>query len=228
MKTTKFQRITALILLVMVLIGTVSTPVSAAPTDSEESELSNIKELLNAISYSEYKEEYTSDEELKKLEDNDPESFPNYFDEAPNATKEIILSGLDGVYVNSLGDVLTYDPDIVIKPGDKIPEAETPYKFTDGVKEGLFLPDSGTTTWTIAAGSENAITSPTRFNIYIEYYPIENKSASIERIFMINDKVPFSEARYLNISKVWSIPYPDAEIAIEKGMTAAGIIAEAT
>ena len=228
MKTTKFQRITALILLVMVLIGTVSTPVSAAPTDSEESELSNIKELLNAISYSEYKEEYTSDEELKKLEDNDPESFPNYFDEAPNATKEIILSGLDGVYVNSLGDVLTYDPDIVIKPGDKIPEAETPYKFTDGVKEGLFLPDSGTTTWTIAAGSENAITAPTRFNIYIEYYPIENKSASIERIFMINDKVPFSEARYLNISKVWSIPYPDAEIAIEKGMTAAGIIAEAT
>ena len=228
MKTTKFQRITALILLVMVLIGTVSMPVSAAPAGSEESELSNIKELLNAISYNEYKEEYTSEEELLKLEDDDPTTNPNYFDEAPNATKEIILSGLDGVYVNTLGDVLSYDPDLVLKPGDKAPEAETPYKFTDGVTDGLYIPDAGTTTWTIAAGSENAITTPTRYNIYIEYYPVVNKSASIERIFMINDKVPFSEARYLTISKVWSTPYPDAEIEIEKGMTAASIIAAAT
>ena len=154
MKTTKFQRITALILLVMVLIGTVSMPVSAAPVDSDESELSNIKELLNAISYNEYKKEYTSDEELKKLEDDDPTTNPNYFDEAPNATKEIILSGLDGVYVNTLGDVLDYDPDLVLKPGDKAPEAETPYKFTDGVTDGLYIPDAGTTTWTIAAGSD--------------------------------------------------------------------------
>jgi hypothetical protein len=227
MKTTKFQRITALILLVMVLIGTMSMPVSAAPSDSEESTLSNIKELLNAISYSEYKLEYTSEEELKKLEDDDETTVPNYFDEAPSATEEIILSGLDGVYVNPLGDTLTYDADQVLKPGDKIPDAQTPYKFTDGVKEGLLIPDTGTTTWTIAAGSENAITKPTRYNIYIEYYPIENKSASIERIFMINNEVPFSEARYLTISKIWSIPYPDAEIEIEKGMTAESIIAAA-
>ena len=152
MKTTKFQRITALILLVMLVFGGSVMPVSAAADNSEESSLASIKELLNAISYSEYKAEYTRDAELAKLTDGDDTTEPNYFDLVPVASSEIVLAGLDGVYVNSLGDVLTYDPNTVIKPGDAIPESETPYKFTDGTTDGLFIPDIGTTTWTIAAG----------------------------------------------------------------------------
>ena len=228
MKTTKFQRIVALILLVMLVLGGSVLPASAANDVEEESSLDRIKALLNAISYDEYKEEYTSKEELEKLTDGDDATEPNYFDLVPVGGSEIVLSGLDGVYVNTLGDVLTYDESTVIKPGDSIPKAETPYKFSDGTTDGLYIPDSGTTTWTIAAGSENAITAPTRYSIYIEYYPIENKSASIERVFMINDEVPFSEARYLTISKVWSIPYPDAQIEIGKNETAQQIIDAAT
>ncbi len=224
MKTTKFQRITALILLVMLIFGGSTLSASAASDKRGEDSLERIKELLNAISYEEYKREYTSKGELAKLEDDDDSTNPEYFDLVGNATSEIVLSGLDGVYVNSLGDVLTYDPDTVIKPGDSIPKEETPYKFTDGKTDGLYIPDVGTTTWTIAAGSENAVTAPTRYSIYIEYYPIENKSASVERIFMINDEVPFAEARYLTISKVWAIPYPDAQIEIGKGETAQSII----
>ena len=227
MKTTKFQRLTALILLVMFLIGGSAVPASAAGGGADDSSLSNIKELLNAISYSEYKEEYTSKEELKKLEDDDDSTVPVYFDKVPNATEEIVINGLDGVYVNTLGDVLSYDGDTVIKPGDKIPNTDLPYKFSDGTTEGLLIPDSGTTTWTIAADSENAIKTATRYSIYIEYYPIENKSAAIERIFMINDKVPFAEARYMTISKVWSTPYPDAGIILGKKDSAESIIAAA-
>ena len=61
MKTTKFQRITALLLAVLCVFGgfTIATS-AAAPAQSEESSLANIKELLNAISYNEYEqlEEY--------------------------------------------------------------------------------------------------------------------------------------------------------------------------
>ncbi|MBE6593472.1 MAG: extracellular solute-binding protein [Ruminococcaceae bacterium] len=225
MKTTKFQRITALILLVMFIFGGSAMPASAARDSSEENSLASIKELLNAISYSEYKQEYTSEAELAKLEDGDDSTNPSYFDLVPNASSDIVLAGVDGTYVNSLGDVLSYDPNVVLKPGDPIPEEETPYKFTDGTNEGLYVPDSGDISWVIAAGSENAISTPTRYSIYIEYYPIQNKSASIERIFMINDKVPFAEARYLTISKVWSTPYPDAQIEI--GREGAAAIIEA-
>ena len=200
---------------------------SAANDSSEESELSNIKELLNAISYNDYKKEYTSKSENLKDEDNDDTTVPNYFDLVPNASSEIILEGLDGVYVNTLGDVVAYDESKALAPGEKALEDGVPYKFSDGSKEGLMVPDTGTVTWTIDGDGENAITNPARYSISIEYYPIENKSASIERIFMINDKVPFAEARYLTISKVWSTPYPDATVVIEKGMTAAELIAEA-
>ena len=107
MKTTKFQRIVALILLVMLVLGGSVLPASAANDVEEESSLDRIKALLNAISYDEYKEEYTSKDELKKLTDGDDTTMPNYFDLVPTGSSEIVLNGLDGVYVNSLGDVLT-------------------------------------------------------------------------------------------------------------------------
>ena len=88
---------------------------SAAGGDSEGSELDNIKELLNAISYNEYMKEYTSKGELAKEEDGDDSTNPNYFDLVPNAGSEIVLDGLDGVYVNNLGDVLEYDPAEALK-----------------------------------------------------------------------------------------------------------------
>lgn len=227
MKTTKFQRLMALILLVMLLIGTASVPASAASGKKDESSLESIKELLNAISYNEYKASYTSDSELLKLGDGDDSTSPAYFDKVSNAKSEIVLPGLDGVYVNSMGDILSPDSNTVLKPDDDIPDSDKPYKFSDGTTEGILVPDSGSITWKIPAGSENAITEPTRYNMYLKYYPIKNKSASIERIFMLNDKVPFAEARYLAISKVWATPYQDAEIKIGKGKTAEEIIAAA-
>ena len=68
MKTTKFQRIVALILLVMLVLGGSVLPASAANDAEEESSLDRIKALLNAISYEEYKKEYTSKDELKKVD----------------------------------------------------------------------------------------------------------------------------------------------------------------
>ncbi len=199
MRTTKVQKLTAFVLALLLLFsGTVA--VGAKDANAEESTLSSIKELLNAISYNEY----------QNLED---------FLKAENATEEISISGLSGVYVNSVGDEIKQG-DVVENDADA--DKNAPRKYVSEGKEGLYVPDSGTVSWII-----DGITTA-KYNIEIEYYPVVNKSASIERIFMINGEVPFAEARYLSISKVWQTPYKAAKVFLGNNDSAADIIAKAT
>lgn len=78
---TKFQRVVALMLSAIFVIGCFFVPVSAADTGSEMSETSkaiaNAKELLGLISYEEYEKKY-SDETLY-----------------PKAEADIVISGRD-------------------------------------------------------------------------------------------------------------------------------------
>lgn len=221
MRTTKIQRLIALILVVVFLLcgGTVA---AGAKEDEGKSTLSSIKELLNAISYNEY----------QNLEE---------FKGAENATEELTIAGTDGVYVNAAGDVVSAGSTVItvddalrgkhdseIEMWDAVITADdTPYKVdvTDGngdKREGLYIPDAGTVTWTT-----DKIEKAAKYNIQIEYYPVANKSASVERIFMINGEVPFAEARYLDISKVWTTPYPLSELEIGKDVDATKLTAEA-
>ena len=50
-----------------------------------------------------------------------------------------------------------------------------------------------------------------KYAIRIDYWPIKDKSTSIQRIFRIDDKVPFSEAYYITLPKVWSTVYDPAD-----------------
>ena len=49
------------------------------------------------------------------------------------------------------------------------------------------------------------------YTMRIEYYASEGKAASIERVLMIDGKVPFAEARYLTLPKNWVNEYHDAK-----------------
>ncbi len=215
MRTTKVQRITAFLLaFVLILGGTFA--VSAKNGDDEDNALNSIKELLNAISYNEY----------QNLED---------FREAVDATEDISISGTSGVFTNTAGtvvdsgDVVEVEKDNRDKYADEkaawnavVTDKTHPYKVkVDGV-EGLYIPDTGTATWTI-----KGIEVPTKYNIKIDYYPVANKAASVERIFMINGEVPFAEARYLDISKVWTSPYPFAKLEVGKKQNADTLLSEA-
>lgn len=76
-----------------------------------------------------------------------------------------------------------------------------------GVDNALYLPDSGKVTWKVNVPVEG------KYSILFEYYSptIEGKSenvSSIERSLYINGKIPFSEARSLVMSKVWTYQYP--------------------
>ncbi len=75
-----------------------------------------------------------------------------------------------------------------------------------GDMECIVTPELGSVSWTVPEGTERA-----KYMITINYYAIDDgKSNAVERTFRINNKVPFSEARYLTIKKNWVNDYVDA------------------
>ena len=87
---------------------------------------------------------------------------------------------------------------------------------------GLYTPGDGAVTWDVPG-----ITAPLRYSVIIEYYPDSAKSTSIERVLKINGKIPFAEARYVTLPKIWVNNYPAAKVTA-KGMTPEQLYAEAT
>ena len=203
MKTTRFQKITALMLAILFIMGGMGLTTSAASNSgkAEEGSLASIKELLNAISYNEYVER----DDYKKVTE--------------EATEAITILGTNGVYVNEAGDVVSYNGNSYVFTGADT-DAETnadfdwsaPGLFTDKVegKDGLFIPETGEVTWSVPQ-----ITKPAKYNMYIEYYPLGGKSSDIEKTLLINGEVPFAEARYLSMSKYWSTPYPTSKLELD-------------
>ena len=77
--------------------------------------------------------------------------------------------------------------------------------------EAVLTPSTGTVAWKVTGVPERAL-----YTVTLEYYASvkpgnETKADSVERIFKINGKVPFSEARYLTIKKNWVNDYQPAE-----------------
>ena len=159
---------------------------------------SDIKELLNAISYSEYTAQHSG---------------------VPKAESAIIIDATTNYTYTSLGNEV-YTPDTPI--GEDVDKSSIAYvdKF-DGVN-ALYTPSAGTVTWAVSG-----ITEPAKYSIQIKYYPIENKSASVERIFKINGDVPFFEARYLTISKIWKNVYDNGKFELPEGESAQSYISAA-
>ena len=178
MKKTKFLRITAFLLTLVFLFCSAATIVGAKVNDSvSDKTTSDIKELLNAISYGKYSDNYAN---------------------VPKATEDDEFTlGIDD-FRGDLSD-----------SGWKIDEY-------DG-KDGVYLPNTGAFSWAVKLPANY---TAKKYNVEIEYYPVANKAASIERVFMINDSVPFSEARYMTISKIWRNVYPDGQFELEEGESA--------
>ncbi len=194
MRTTKFQRITALTLaLTFLLCGTVfSTAAASADKSAEE-----IRALMNAISYNDYIAEYGS---------------------VGKATEELVINAAEGwTYVTSGG--VEYKPDTATEGVDKSNIAYVD-KFGGSEANALYTPSTGTVTWDLKALFGDKVSTAKKYSMVIEYYPIENKSASIERVFKLNGEVPFSEARGVIISKVWKNIYHDGSFEVPEGENA--------
>ena len=95
------------------------------------------------------------------------------------------------------------------------------YKFDTNALHAGYTPANGEASWTVTVPETG------KYAIKIEYYPDANRSTSIERIFKINDKVPFAEARFLTLPKRWVNDYEDAILVPGKGQTAESLAAAA-
>lgn len=93
-------------------------------------------------------------------------------------------------------------------------ENEAPYvaTFEDDsgiVDEGLYIPESGDLT--IAFD----VLEAGYYNVKIHYYTVEGRSASIQRGIKINGEYPFTEARSVSLSRVWTDSFDLSEYRVE-------------
>ena len=88
-------------------------------------------------------------------------------------------------------------------------------------REGLYTPQDGSVSWKVQ------IPETGKYAMLIEYYPDEGRTTSIERVLMINGKVPFAEARFLTLVKNWVNEYKKAYVEPSKKQSADTILSEA-
>ena len=198
MRKTKFQRVTALVLAFVFLIcGTIS--VAGADSGAVSSGAADISALLNATSYETYRKENM---------------------DAPKAGSEIVIDATKEYTFVMADGKTTYDQNAIIAPGTDINTVAHVGEYEG--RQGLYIPGAGTISWTTDQVKRSA-----KYSVVIDYYAVENKSAEIERIFMINGTVPFAEARFLTISKTWKNVYSDGEFVVPAGESADSYLAKA-
>ncbi len=144
-------------------------------------------------------------------------SYADYIENNPgakDADKSVVLSALQNwVYADGKGT-------------DKAEER------TENGKTGLFIPSTGTVTWTWSKddifgafpdteegkkAAEELRLNGRKYYIVIEYYPVQSKSTPIEKVLLINGEVPFAEARQIVIEKKWTVSEPFCDLPISDG-----------
>ncbi len=107
------------------------------------------------------------------------------YSQVPDASKEIIVDVADYNKEKSEGVITVIEDDEVIRDGKTVKTAT------------VSTTDEGKLVYTIEV-PETAM-----YSVTTEYYPLAGNGATIERIFLIDDKIPFNEARYMNFTRVW-------------------------
>lgn len=177
---TKLNKLIAFILAVLLIASTVAAvmPVAAADTDS-----TTAGETGDG-SQNEETDKKTLAEISEALNAISYEKYRAQHKNAVRATKEVVI------------DAVNYD-------AEKTTAKVEVYKDYEGMEgDSLFISDSGTVVWPVN------IPETGLYAIELQYYPVGSTTNSIERMFYINGKVPFAEARYLAMTKVWKNLYP--------------------
>lgn len=179
-----------------------SKPVNSTVTDAT---IDDVREILDSDSYEEYLSEYMTQ-------------------------KTVIVDGVEqkvDVWMVDAGEqeiVIDAVNDVVAEASD----AEYRVETFDGVK-ALYTPSAGTVSWKVS------IPETGRYSVVVEYLApyldadgnVMSKDTNIERIFRINSAIPFLEARYLTLPKVYKNQYADAELKVGAKQSATELLAGA-
>ncbi len=123
------------------------------------------------------------------------------------SAKELLGTISYSAYYKQYENIQNGAEDIVISGLDYVPEktdSEVAKETYDGV-EALKTSDSGKVTYKVTIPADGM------YSIKLDYWPIVDKSTAIQRIFRIDDKVPFSEAYYITLPKIWTTRYDEAD-----------------
>ena len=196
MKKTVFTRSIAFLLALITVIGCGATAVFA--TDTEEAAPEEAP-VITAAPVADEKDKGSTSVSDATIED----------------VREILNALSYEEYTAKYANVPRAAEAIVIKAADYIADktdaevsVTTEYPAEDGSDaEALYIPGDGIVVWAVE------IPETAKYSIQVEYYPVAAKSVPIQRIFRLNDKIPFAEARYISMTKVWTNVYevPDAE-----------------
>ncbi len=220
MKQTRFRRLIAFLLAMLLLIGGSAVSVGAASASGSSAALDKIREKMSAISYKDY--------------------LINNGSVLRATGKDVVISATENCYFNPDADGKTNgDP---VDAASKKDPMWAHFETAEGV-EGVYIPSRGKVTWKTNGFADNKDEKGNplalKYTLQIKYYssmdPEEfgnrvekSKATSIERIFEINGKAPFAEARYMTIPKTYLNLDTYGRMEITKKTDVAGIIAEAT
>ncbi len=77
-------------------------------------------------------------------------------------------------------------------------DAEVTVEFNDEKgKDVLYTPDLGKVSYKITV-PETAL-----YNMSVEYFPVDGNASNIERVLLIDGKIPYKEARNINFTRAW-------------------------
>ena len=209
MKRKTFQRLIALLLTFMMLLGG-SVSAAAEGGSVTDTTIESMKDLLGAVSYEDYCEEYyQKDKDGRTLYLDKNGNVVTYRDGVFRDKNDNIVDKNDCYPVWTVGqakqDVLvditninaentTANAYIIDSADEKGKELLAKNPGTEGA---VYCPETGDVSWTVTVPEAG------RYTIKLEYYPIVAKNTSIGRIFKINGEIPFAEARYLTMSKIY-------------------------
>ena len=191
MKKTRFQRLTALLLSLIFALGCFSVSALAADGAAADS-----AEEEAAAGKGSALDIYDTSDMIELL---GAISYGDYVLEyagVPAAQDTIVIDAIDNLYAE---------------------KSTAAYRVaTHGGVEALETPGTGTVSWKVN------VPKTAKYTITIVNYAVDDgKANSVERVFRVNNKVPFSEARYITIKKNWISDY---EAAIYSGKTDASVV----
>lgn len=196
MKKSVFTRSMAFLLALITVIGCAATAVVATDTEEAASEEAPVITVAPAAVAKDDNKSSVTDATIEDVREIlnalSYEEYTAKYANVPRAVEAIVIAATDYVADKTDADV----------------SVTTDYLAQDGSTiETLYIPGDGVVVWNVE------IPETAKYSIQVEYYPVAAKSVPIQKIFRLNQKIPFAEARYISMSKVWTNVYeePDAE-----------------
>ena len=229
MKKKMSQRVLCLILAVATLLGAFGITVGAAngelKPNGTASTLDEMQSLVGVKSYESYLKDWENVESL-------PEGTPTVsvdiknvlFSDYGTVSEESFLEKAGLLYkTDALGNpILDSEGKYVLK--DFFADAESWQNFDaeENLDEVVYLPSIGTATWNFSIDQDKA----GMYYIVVEYYSCltdESSTSSIERKFLLDSKIPFTESSYVTFNKSWEYNWDFDGIKHEERVDVTGI-----